>query len=64
MARVVHVVVGSSAAASFKQAKITLDSKDIFTRHDALSGGPLLSTAMASRFGADLGVLVCCPFQV
>jgi hypothetical protein len=42
VARVVHVVVGSSAEASFRQADIAADRRDVLTLADALSLGPLL----------------------
>ena len=42
MSRVVHVVLGESAAGSFRQSGIAADPNDMFTLRDALACGPLL----------------------
>jgi hypothetical protein len=43
--RVVHVLVGASAAASFRRTKIAPDLNDMFVLRDPLSCGPLLPIA-------------------
>jgi len=41
MGRVVHVLIGSSAAASFRQSKVAANRKDVLLLFDHLSCGPL-----------------------
>lgn len=41
MSRTVHVIVGSTAAGSFKQTEIAPDRNDLFVLRDPLSCGPL-----------------------
>src|SRR5262245_542787 len=41
MPRVVHVLLGDSAAGSFKQSEIATDRNDVLTLYDHLSCGPL-----------------------